>query len=312
MNVFCVGLTTKDSIFYLKAFPRGEGKHLARDFLTCGGGPAATAAAALTRLGTKASVWSRVGDDLIATDIITELRQYGVNTKAIERVSGCYSTNATVVIDEAGERFIVSYSDPQLYKRDVSLNETQQAFIQRHDCVLVDTRWTGAALAALQFARRAGIPTVLDGEVSVDHAVRELAPLAEHAVLSYKGLLDLLELPDDTQLSDHDLGDALKLLEVRFNNRVYVTRGAAGAYCMEAGKLCNVPSYAVDVVDTLGAGDVFHGAFCHFLLKRYKAERILRYACAAAAMKCTAGGGRGCLPTMEMLERFLATAKPLV
>ncbi|BBM89296.1 hypothetical protein COTS27_00993 [Spirochaetota bacterium] len=314
MKIFCVGLTTKDSIFYLKKFPGGEGKYLAADFVSCGGGPAATAATTITRLGGSASLWSRVGDDLIGKDIIQELSRYNVNTSNVEILRATPSTNATVIIDESGERMIVSYSDPRLYLSEIAIPEATSRFIKKHDMVLVDTRWASAAAATLRCAKEANIPSVLDGEVSSNQCVRDLAPLATYPVFSAQGLLEFLNHPinqNELHLSDEQLKSLLHQAETQLKRNCYVTYGSRGAFYLKNNHLKNVKSFRVDVVDTLGAGDVFHGTFAYYLLKKYPIEEVLRRSCAAAAIKCTAPGGRGCLPTIAMLNAFMKTAEVL-
>ena len=166
--------------------------------------------------------------------------------------------------------------------------------------LLADVRWPQGALAALRAARRAGIPSVLDADTAEGATLQALAGQAEYVLFSEHGL----ECFAGAGGIDGGLRRALAL-GARF---AAVTQGERGVHWIAAGQadgLRRLPAFAISVVDTLAAGDVFHGAFALMLAEAKAPEQALRYANAAAAIKCTRAGGRNGSPTRDEVERFL-------
>jgi sulfofructose kinase len=171
--------------------------------------------------------------------------------------------------------------------------------------VLADVRWPQGALAALRAARTAGVPGVLDGDTAETTILQTLVKEAAYAVFSESGLACF----SGTGGIEAGLRQALAL-GVRL---AAVTQGERGAVWIESGTpegLCQLPAYAVPAVDTLAAGDVFHGAFALELARGRTAADALRFAAAAAAIKCTRPGGRTGCPSRQEVERFLREAAP--
>ncbi|MCG8511447.1 MAG: PfkB family carbohydrate kinase, partial [Rhodospirillales bacterium] len=176
-SVTCVGIAIMDLVFGVENLPTGSGKQFAREFLEIGGGPAATAAVAAARLGAICDLWARVGVDATGDKIIEELSGYGVETSGIRRMDGARSTLAAVIVDDTGERAIVSYTDSAL-ATDASWLPMDS--LADTGCVLADCRWVAAVKQVFPKAEALGVPTLLDGDLTPDSAVRELAPLASH------------------------------------------------------------------------------------------------------------------------------------
>lgn len=298
-SVICLGLAVWDQIFALDRLPSGGGKNFSKAFLEVGGGPAATAAATAARLGSQAALWSRVGDDDIGRRIDADLRSYGVDTENLRTFEGKASGMAVVLLDAQGERMIVTPGDPG-FDQDPSWLPLEK--IASAQAVLADARWPEGALALFEAATRYGIPTLLDADVTAEtEALAALVSTASHVVFSGPGLKNFTGLDD--------LEAALAEAKGKTDGMVAVTAGAEGCYwILGDGSAGHCPAFSVDIVDTLGAGDVFHGAVAVALAEQRSIPEAMRFASAAAALKCTRFGGRAGTPSRAELEAFLSDA----
>lgn len=292
-RVLCVGVAVLDNMFAINHFPAEPTKVFARDFQQVGGGPAANAAVTIARLGGEVSLWARVGDDAIGAGVIAELSRYNVNTSTIRRVPDRRTGVSAVMVDDKGERFIIAFADREL--------DTDPSWLPSHlpeniDTVLCDVRWPAASEKVLRMALERGIPSILDADLTNDDAVERLIGLASHAVFSAPALRRLA--------GTDDVEDGLRIAQSRTKGTVSVTLGAEGFAWLEHGEVCRVRAFAVEAVDTLAAGDVFHGAFALALAEGHSTEGAGRFAGAAAALKCTRWGGRAGIPTREELDVF--------
>lgn len=294
IRVACVGITVMDRIYYVEGLPTEGGKYVAKHYTEVGGGPAATAAVAAARLGAQVDFIGRVGDDDTGNSLLAELASLGVNTRYTRRYVGAKSSQSAVMVDAAGERIIVNYPSPELLHDADWLNEID---FSQWDVVLADVRWHEGAKQAFSLARRAGVATVLDGDVTPQD-ITELVALSDHAAFSAPGLVRLTEI--------NDVAAALKQAQTLTNGHVYVTRGGEGCTWIKDNVLRHQPGFSVDVIDTTGAGDVFHGALAFSLASGSAQEEAVRFACGVAALKCTRPGGRAGIPDCDQTRSFLS------
>jgi sulfofructose kinase len=265
---------------------------------TVGGGPAATAAVAIARLGGRAVLAARVGDDAVADMIVAELR--GLRRRLPARcvaARAAQSSLSAVIVDAAGERMIVNHLDPSLPVDPAWLPGPAALGAQ---AVLVDTRWPEGALAALQAARAAGLPAVLDADRPIP-ADGALLRAATHVAFSADALADYTGIAEPAR--------ALAEVARSLPGWCCVTAGGEGVHAMENGAPRHYAAFDVPVVDTLGAGDVWHGAFALALAEGRDETAAVRSASAAAALKVQRTGGRAGAPTRVELDAFLA-ARP--
>ncbi len=289
----CIGHAVQDFVFSLPDLPAGGRKFRAEAFASVGGGPAATAAVAIARLGGEASLAARIGEDAVADAIVSELEGYGVNCARVKRFAGRASSLSAVMVDDAGERMIVNYRDA-----DMPAGADWIGDAAGFDAVLADTRWPEGAAAGFALARGAGVPAVLDADDPVPDDPAMLAR-ATHLAFSADGLQGLT--------GEADPARALKSVHARFGAWVCVTDGARGVMICDAAGISAAGAFAVDVVDTLGAGDVWHGAFTLRLAEGAREADAVRFANAAAAIKVTRQGGRAGAPRRAEVDAFLAT-----
>lgn len=294
IRIACVGIAVLDRIWYLNDLPKEGGKYVAGDYKEVGGGPAATAAVAAAKLGAEVDFIGRVGDDDTGNRLLAELQAHGVNTRYTRIVKGARSSQSAVLVDAAGERIIANYPSPDLphcadWMADIDFSQW--------GAVLADVRWHHGAKQAFTVARANGVPTVLDADVTPQD-IAELVALSDHAAFSAPGLARLTGVTDAPA--------ALKQAQTLTNGHVYVTQGAQGCLWMENSQLHHLPAFHVDVVDTTGAGDVFHGALAVSLAQKTDIEEAIRFASAVAALKCTRPGGRAGIPDCDQTRSFLS------
>lgn len=204
------------------------------------------------------------------------------------------SSQSAVLVDGCGERVIANYPSPDLPAAADWLREID---FSQWDIVLADVRWHDGAKQAFTLARKQGVPTLLDADVTPQD-IAELISLSDHAAFSAPGLRRLTQL-DETE-------DALKKAQTLTNGHVYVTQGREGCFWLENGALRHQPGFEVDVVDTTGAGDVFHGAQAFSLGQQSSTADAVRFASAVAALKCTKPGGRAGIPDCDQTRSFLS------
>jgi len=295
-RIICIGHSALDHIFRVESFPRGPSKVRALEHVETGGGMAANAAATIARLGGKAELWSRVGDDDAGAKVRAGLRALGVDVRSLQSFEEGRTSTSAIIVDNAGERLIVG-------SRDINMpSGTSWLPLERirdADAVLGDVRWLEAVRVAFTRARREGVPTVLDGDLGAREAMPELLAITDYAIFSQPALEDFL--PQGT------IEEKLQRVLEFGPRHAGVTLGAKGYQWLDrqAGTGYQ-PGFAVDVADTTGAGDAFHGAFTLALVEGKPIPECARFACAVAAMKCTRLGSRAGLPTRAQVEGFLA------
>lgn len=299
-NIICLGgSATIDQIFYVETVPRGSAKVSANDFVVTGGGVAANAAVAIQRLGGIAAYWGRIGQDSWGDQVLVMLAKEGVNIQYLRQLAGYRTKVSSVLVDAKGERLVVS-AQPQGYPDTIDwLPLEKVAYV---DAVLVDTRWPVGAQALLERAAAANIPAVLDGDSGESSVVLPLMHSATHPVVSEPMLEKLSGLQ---RIDASVVGAALKQCYGGRNQLVGVTLGAQGMYWFDGQSLHHAPSPTVEVVDTLAAGDTWHGALALALARGESAAQAIEFASCAAALKCTRRGGRLGIPTQQELAHFL-------
>ena len=292
-TVVAAGVAVIDFVFLLDDVPLHGRKYRARDASITGGGCAANAAVAISRLGGNAILAARLGEDDIGGMILSGLEKEGVDCRLVRRFSGKRSSFSSVTVDSLGERTLVNFRDETM---DFGGQWLADSDVPAFDAALADTRWPEGARVLMEEARRRGVPGVIDGEAPIDEAAAAL-DVASHIAFSMQGLEDFA--PGD------DIDTALRKAARETGARVCVTDGENGVFWLDGDAVRHVPAFKVEVVDTLGAGDVWHGAFALMLGKGAAETDAMRYANAVSAMKCMQFGGRAGIPDAAAVEAFL-------
>ena len=291
-NILCVGALTMDTIFRLEQLPEAPGKVIPLDAVEVAEGMAAAQAASIARLGGKAALWASAGDDATGDRLVRQIADAGVDCSRVRRVIGGRSGFSSILMDRAGSTIIVPRYDPSLMAAPEIAPD-----LAGFDAVMVDVRWPGAAALALQAARAAGIPGILDADMAALEVLETLAPLASHVVAS-EGAGKLLSGTANAET-------AATRLAATHPGFVAVTAGAEGCWWSDTGQIRHTPALKIEAIDTLAAGDVFHAAFALLLAEGRPMAEIIAFASAAAAIKCTRFGGRLGAPTRSEVEAFL-------
>ncbi|MDV7103360.1 PfkB family carbohydrate kinase [Vibrio sp. TH_r3] len=290
MPIACLGITVLDRIQRVNELPTKGGKFVANEYFEVGGGPAATAAVAVAKLGKEVDFIGRVGGDSVADTMLKELASYGVNIGNVIRIENASSAFSAVLVDDSGERMIINYQD-KLLNRDIE--PLRSVDFSTYSTLLCDVRWPEGAKYALQQAKLHHVPSVLDADLSPD-PIDELVQLADHVVFSEPGL--------EKYTNNSDPIEGLKIAQKRTESKVYVTVGSKGCYWLEEGDLKHQAGKKVHVVDTTGAGDVFHGAFAVAVCEQMAARESIIFSNTVAAVKCTKLGGREGIPNRDTVN----------
>jgi sugar/nucleoside kinase (ribokinase family) len=298
-HVICCGASTFDTIFRVSALPQGGGKIFATQAVQVAHGMALSAATTVAKLGGRSALFSRVGADADGERIIEELTAAGVDASHVRRIVGQRSPISTVLVDAIGERLVIPFYDPSL---DRSIDWLPLDRIAAADAVLVDVRWPEGAAAVLRAARDAAIPAILDADVGPVAVIRELAALATHVVFSEPAAYLLS--------AARQVPEVLMELARQIDGFLAITAGPDGCYWFDrgTGHSERLAAPVVIAVDTLAAGDVFHGAFALALAEGKDESQALAFANVAAALKCRSFGGRLGTPSREEVDQRLALA----
>lgn len=293
--IICVGHAAFDRVYRIDAFPERPSKVRALEHIESGGGMAANASVAIARLGGRVELWSRVGADETGQRIRNGLKQAGVDIRYVETFDDGRSSSSAVIVDRGGERMVIGTRDLNMPAGTswLPLERVSHAAL-----VLADLRWMEAVRSIFARARQADIPTVLDADVGGRDALTEILALTDYAIFSEEALRDYLPDLDEQGRLDRVMLLGPRHAGVTLGDRGYVWRDPFG------GGRC--AAFDVDVVDTTGAGDAFHGAFAMALSEQRPIAECARFASAVAAMKCTRLGSRAGLPTRADVEAFLA------
>jgi len=295
-RVLCIGIPVRDLTFRVSGVPGRGSKENATHFDEICGGNALNAAIGIARLGGRVSLCGPMGDarETSTRFIFEKLAHEGIETEHLVHMPGLVTPISAVMVDPSGERTIVTFRDPELWKVHLPPIETLL-----DDCaaILTESRCAEFCTDLCAEATRRGIPVVVD----VDRAMslREgLLTASSHLVFSSEPLQETADVSDD--------GQALKKIAKLTPSFLAGTRGPRGTIWLnEQGELEETPAFPVHTVDTLGAGDVFHGAIEMALTEKQELRQALRFASAAAALKCTRFGGPFAAPQRAEVEAFL-------
>jgi len=279
----------------VESFPAPGTKVPASEFIITGGGCAANAAVAIARLNGRAAFAGPLGasDDHISNRILSDLAKEGIDCSGIVRVVGGAASVSLILLDATGEKTIATRRGTNLGD---TLPEDPAKLVADVDAVLVDNRFPKFVLEICRAAQKRKIPIVidLDQRTGVDDP---LLALGTHVVSSAEAL------HGTTGLKDY--GHGLKKLAEHISGFLAVTDGPHGVYWLDNGSGRHMLAFKVKAMDSLAAGDAFHGGFILALAEGRELPDILRFASATAALKCTKFGGAAGMPTRAEVEAFL-------
>jgi len=298
-DVVGVGLNATDTLIVVPHFPPYAGKAPFREETVMPGGQVASALAACARLGLRTKYIGAVGDDQHGRIQLESLAAAGVDCADVKVRQDCATQSAYIIVDAStGERTV-------LWRRDDGLriapSEIADGMIACGRLLHIDGHDTGTVARAAGVARAHGIPVTVDVD-TIYQGFERVLPLVDYLVASSEFPSAWTGRPDPFQ--------ALETLQNEYGMKVAaMTLGAHGSLARRDGRFFYAPAYAVNAVDTTGAGDVFHGAFCYAVLEDMPMRDALDFSNAMAALNCTAPGARGGIRGMDEIRAFMTRAE---
>ena len=295
LDVVGVGLNATDTFIPVAHYPARGSKVEFRSATVLPGGQVATAMIACQQWGLRTRYVGKVGDDRPAELHRAEFARAGVEVHLFT-APGCPSQQAFILVDDSGERTVLWKRDDRLTLRP---EELQQDWIVNARALHVDGHDTTAAATAAAWARAANIPVIAD--------VDDLYPGVETLLKTVDFLITSRDIPGRL-MQEPDLKKSLPALQKRFGSRLTAaTLGEEGVLAWDGSQFHYAPAFRIQPVDTTGAGDIFHAAFIYALLQGWPLPRQLDFACAAAALNCTALGARAGIQPVAAIEHLIAT-----
>ncbi|MBQ8105993.1 MAG: sugar kinase [Afipia sp.] len=298
-RIVCIGMPVRDLIFRVPEVPARGQKEYASEFVEVAGGNSPNAAISISRLGGRVLLTGPIGGLLAASNAIIDdqFRSEGIDTSGLVVVDGVVTPISSVLIDPSGERTIATFRDPKLWTVTLPPLDTLLADC---DAILIESRCAEFGTDVCAEAHRRGIPVVIDGDRIM--SMREgLLQVASHIIFSTEALRATAGESDDIA--------ALRRLAQVTPAFLGVTSGARGVEWLdERGEPKHMPAFPVHTVDTLGAGDAFHGAFTLAVAEGQPLEQAMRFASATAALKCTRFGGAFGSPERAEVDTLLASS----
>jgi sugar/nucleoside kinase (ribokinase family) len=303
-RILCTGIIVLDEVFRVDEFPKPDGKVQAKGFFVVNGGCAANAAVAIARLGGQAALAGPMGgpsgEDENGDRVLKAFAREKIDCSFCQRVDGLATALSAIFMNARGDRTIVTYRDERIA---ATAPADANAIVAGADAVLADNRYPAFVTPICEAARRRKLPVVLDG----DRPTREDDPLfriATHVIFSWECLRET------TGVSD--LGEGLKRIARQTAAFLAVSNGPDDIVYLDGGALRRLPVFKIAAVDTLGAGDAFHGGFALALAEGQSEIDAMRFGSAVAGIKCTRLGGSAGAPTRVEVEAFLAKQAAIV
>ncbi len=292
-----VGLNATDTVIPLSLYPARGSKTEYSTVSTLPGGQVATTVVACQHWGLRTRYVGKLGDDLAATLHREAFSHAGVDTRIIT-VPGSASAQSLILVDAQGERTVLIRRDSEA-RLALHPTDLQREWITNARALHVDGYDTQAAILASTWARESGIPVIADLDELYPN-VEDLLANVDYLIVSRDFPSRLMDEPDPEQ--------ALRKMRRRYACRLAAaTLGQEGVLAFDGKQLLHTPAYRVPVVDTTGAGDIFHAGFIYGLLQDWSLDRQLEFACAAAALNCTAVGARGGIQSLDEIAELIAT-----
>ena len=296
-DVVTLGLNSIDLVAVVAEYPASNSKQRLQRFARLPGGQMATASVVCARLGWRASYIGVFGDDELGRLSRDSLISEGVDVQASWSARGATNQFAVVLVDaRSGARTVLWDRHPALSMEPAAVSRPA---VEAGRLLIVDCQETAAATVAAQTARAAAIPTIID--------VERVRPGIVELLQQIDVIIAAQEFP--TELTGHDdVGRALEAMAREFAAPIVcVTLGEEGSLARVGGREIRTRGFAVDCVDTTGAGDAFRGGFAAGCLHdpQGDVDDVLAYANAVAALNCRALGARGGMPTAGEVEQLL-------
>jgi sulfofructose kinase len=293
-SILCAGVIGLDEVFCVEEFPRPDGKVQANGFFVVNGGCAANAAVAIARLGGRALLAGPIGEDDNGDRVLRAVKREHVDCTFCQRIPGLATALLTIFMNSRGDRTIVTYCD----KRIAATPPTDaDAAVAVAKVLLADNCFPDFVQPICAAARRRRLPVLLGGDrrtVENDPLFR----LATHVIFSSECLRETT--------GTADLAQGLKRIACNTDAFIAVSNGPDDILYLEGHAVRRLPVFSIAAVDTLGAGDAFHGGFALALAEGQSEVEAMRFGAAVAGIKCTRLGGSAGMPRRSEVKAFIA------
>lgn len=289
-----IGASIYDTLMAVPRYPAEDTKLAASRVTHQGGGPCATALAAASVLGVRTAYLGAVGDDAAGIYMKADLEKYGVDTSLLETKKGYLSGQSVILLnEETGSRTCIwNKGDIPTFQPD----ERQLQAVKEAGILHLDGNHLEAAIIAARAARQAGVTVSMDAGGNYP-GVEALLPYVDILIPSEEFALAFTGMREAEQAAEQ--------LYRNFQPKVLViTQGGRGGFIYD-GEVHRYQAYSVSVMDSNGAGDVFHGAFLTAYLEGRSVPEAVSFAGAVAAVKCSRLGGRAGVPGKEEVKHFM-------
>jgi sugar/nucleoside kinase (ribokinase family) len=281
MNGLFVGLTTLDLIYLTDRVPDSDRKIVAKEQEIAAGGPVTNAAITFSHLGDRAKLLTFLGDRSVSQLIRQDLDAFSIEIKDLNLDSSFSPSVSSIIVTEStGERAVVSTNATKI---QASLDRLPENILEGVDIVLIDGHLMEIGASIASIAKEKDIPVVIDGG-SWKNGWENVLPYVDYAICS----------ADFYPPNCRDRNDVWKYLTAYNIPYIAITNGEKSIECWHENQIEKLTVSPIQAIDTLGAGDIFHGAFCHYILKTDWIN-ALRSASAIATRSCQFFGTRGFL-----------------
>jgi ribokinase len=294
-DVVGIGASVFDSLMLSEEFPKEDTKLKVLSTKIQGGGPCSTALVAMAKLGVSAEYFGIMGNDVFGLYLMDEFRRYGVTVDSVRLVEGALSFNSVVLLNKKNSSRTCVWDAgtlPPMREDDIPLDKLKQA-----QFLHLDGNHMEAAVYSAKKAHEYKVKVSLDAGVPYA-GIDNLLPLvdvlipSEEFVFKYTG--------------EKSAEKGAGILYRQFNPEILIiTQGPKGGFICDGNDCLYYKPFPVEVIDTNGAGDTFHGAFIAGLVKGMKVADAVDFASAVAAIKCTHFGAREGLPTYEEAQKII-------
>lgn len=299
IDVLGLGAVAVDDLLYVDRYPEAESKIRVRRRERQCGGQTGTALVAAARFGVRTSYAGLLGEDGLSREVIANFAREGIETRWAPLSPAGSPAHSTIIVDESAKtRTVFASVEGEL---GAAAFGPEASIIRASQVLLIDHHGIEGNLRAARIARQACRPVVADFERPADGPFEELFELVDHLIVSARFAAQLTGRIDPAE--------AAAALSCTSRQLAAVTCGAEGCFYSVggvSGKVHHQPAFPVEVADTTGCGDVFHGVYAAALSQSLPPEACIRLAAAAAALKAAQRGGQAGIPTRDAVERFLA------
>ncbi|UCH79726.1 MAG: hypothetical protein JSW20_08180 [Nitrospiraceae bacterium] len=301
MKITGLGQCALDHSFVVDSLPEPDTKKEVMQWEINGGGPVATALVSLSRLGMDCSFYGVVGDDEAGFKIRDALKRENVQTNGLISRTGSDSQAAFIAVEKTTGTRTIFWKRPSA--EALKPEELAADFLEDAAFLLLDGLMEEASLHAADMAKKKSVPVMLDAG-RVRTGMIDLACMCDYVVCSEEFAREFC-----ADLGEFNPEKALRKMKSFRNRAVTITLGSKGSYTLSGEDIFYTPSFKIDVLDTTGAGDVFHGGYIYGLLQKWELKKVTRFASAVAALKCRKLGGRAGIPGLKEAEDLMSAGE---